>query len=164
MFWLSLLFAAICCIVTNFFLQKWGILLSEIGVRWRQYSNQDDDNDNELDTDLSGDLEQPLLSSHDNHDENYVSDRRVDSNAEDKNTNECGGEKVTGEIGAEANYKAGLKDLLALCYPDLNLLVLAFLFLILAAITQVSNHYICFKIPNVTIERSHFSRTNEYII
>ncbi len=44
---------------------------------------------------------------------------------------------ATSDITADAQSKAGWKDLLAICYPDLHYFFLAFVFLILAAIAQV---------------------------
>ncbi len=44
---------------------------------------------------------------------------------------------ATSDITADANYKAGWKDLFAICYPDLHYFFFAFVFLILAAIAQV---------------------------
>eukprot|EP00551_Chaetoceros_affinis_P006800 CAMPEP_0203676192 /NCGR_PEP_ID=MMETSP0090-20130426/23777_1 /ASSEMBLY_ACC=CAM_ASM_001088 /TAXON_ID=426623 /ORGANISM="Chaetoceros affinis, Strain CCMP159" /LENGTH=1082 /DNA_ID=CAMNT_0050542663 /DNA_START=402 /DNA_END=3650 /DNA_ORIENTATION=+ len=44
---------------------------------------------------------------------------------------------ATSDITADAHYKAGWKDLFAICYPDLHYFILAFVFLILAAIAQV---------------------------
>ncbi len=44
---------------------------------------------------------------------------------------------ATSDITADAHYKAGWKDLLSICYPDLHFFLMAFVFLILAAIAQV---------------------------
>ena len=41
------------------------------------------------------------------------------------------------DIGADTDYKAQWSDLLMMCYPDLSYIVMAFVFLLLAAIAQV---------------------------
>ena len=51
-----------------------------------------------------------------------------------KNSNS---EIIESDIGSKANYRAGWDDLISLCKPDLHLIAVAFVFLILAAFTQV---------------------------
>ena len=46
-------------------------------------------------------------------------------------------ERGTTDITGDASYKASWKDLGSTCFPDLHLLLLAFVFLLLAAIAQV---------------------------
>jgi len=139
-FWSSLLFAGVACIVSNFYLEKCGMLMSEIGEWKRQHADGGDDDDNRADDsmtemDSSGDLEEPLLPDGGTDAEGERSS--LPSLNDDKKNAEVGTGKVTSDITADASYKASIKDLLALCYPDLNYLFLAFVFLILAAITQV---------------------------
>jgi len=106
-FWLSLLFSGIACVVVYLYLETCGALLSEFGELSRSQRVGDGDND-DVDLNMTGDLEQPLLQGQDN-----------------------------GHITAETDYKASFKDLLMLFYPDVSYILVAFFFLVLAAVTQV---------------------------
>lgn len=60
-------------------------------------------------------------------------DEEQDNNEEEQNEVE---ERGVSDITSDANYKASWKDLLQTCAPDVHLLALAFVFLILAAVSQ----------------------------
>jgi len=83
-------------------------------------------------------LRTPLLDSeedNENPDERTDSDVEADAaNSDDSDSTEVRG---VSDIGADAAYKATWKDLLLTCAPDLPLLFCAFIFLILAAISEV---------------------------
>jgi len=136
-FWVSLACSGVACVILNFYLEKCGMLLSEIGESMRMRARDEDDGDSEsvLDLGSSGDLEEPLLSV----DGSDADEGRLLNDDQKKMAEDGTGidGKATSDITSDATYKAGIKDLLALCYPDLNYLILAFVFLILAAITQV---------------------------
>jgi len=136
-FWLSLLFSGVACVVSNFYLERCGMLLSEIGESKRMRVDDEEDGDEEIVGDLrsSGDLEEPLLSG-----DGSDADEGRSLNDDKKKMAEGGtgiDGKAASDITSDATYKAGIKDLLSLCYPDLKYLLLAFVSLILAAITQV---------------------------
>jgi len=136
-FWLSLLGAGVACVVLNFRLERWGVALSEIG-EWRRQRAYEQDTDDVSYADSAGDLEEPLLAELDKTDDRYTSDGEVSYDNKKKNVKGDVMEgKVTSDIGADPVYKAGLKDLLAICWPDLSYLVLAFIFLLLAAVSQI---------------------------
>lgn len=63
-FWVSLACSGLACVILNFYLEKCGMLLSEIGESMRMRARDEDDGDSEsvLDLGSSGDLEEPLLS------------------------------------------------------------------------------------------------------
>ena len=93
-------------------------------------------------------LEEPLLSSaldapssvHHIHDEEEIDDDDDDDDDRNENGDNNGGSTIatsnTG-ITTDSHYKAGWKDLMALCYPDWHYFTFAFVFLILAAVAQV---------------------------
>lgn len=90
-------------------------------------------------------LEEPLLTSgldlpsrleeekDDDDSESDSDDGGVDDDDDDDDENIV----ATSDITSDSHYKAGWKDLITVCYPDWHYFLLAFVFLILAAIAQV---------------------------
>jgi len=84
-----------------------------------------------------------LHNSNSNINGDNTSDANNNDNQEQENQNNntttTTGEPMvaSSDITADANYKAGWKDLIKICYPDWYYFCFAFIFLILAAVAQV---------------------------
>lgn len=76
------------------------------------------------------DLSSPLLT-HDLHDDITSGEEKESLSGTTTST------KIESDIGSNAKYQAGWNDLISLCKPDVYLFLLAFVFLILAALMQV---------------------------
>jgi ABC transporter transmembrane region len=87
---------------------------------------------------ISSTLSLPLLSGADSQQGEDETDTDTDGSTNNIET-PVDPDTVRGssDIGADANYKANWRDLLATCTPDLHYICLAFCFLLLAAVAQV---------------------------
>jgi hypothetical protein len=93
---------------------------------------------------VSSSLSIPLLGGGENGESEEIdleqNDGREDennSNANSQESNGKGNDRAVSDIKGDPQYKAGWTDLLGVCYPDIHLILLAFLFLVAAAIAQV---------------------------
>jgi hypothetical protein len=124
-FWSSILFASIIALVEISSIDSVCILLGEWGHSEREQGN------NSLLRQISSTLSLPLLLN----DALQQEDEEAVSNSPDgQNDVDAPGES---DIGGDATYKATWKDLLFLCAPDSSLILIAFIFLLLAAAAQI---------------------------
>lgn len=136
-FWWTLVFCGLGCVGIGMKVESIGIHLSWLGkVRRENYERRRRRRDGSSSNALSS-LEEPLLSSSD--EEEQVASSPSPSTTETNDTTDSSPSTTTTTSGitADAQYKAGIQDLLSICYPDLHLIIFAFIFLFLAAITQV---------------------------
>lgn len=157
-FWISLLVAA--CFSTGICLSvdKVCVRMSSIGYFNRQQrrnistrSANGHDVEGSLEMHMQLEMEQPLLADDSVADDveeplignNVDEDSRKKSTQGNSNQNGTTGsagaenESATPDITSDSHYKAGWKDLLSVCYPDIHYFLCAFVFLILAALCQV---------------------------
>lgn len=121
LFWIAVLLTTLFSIVEAFLLDSVCKLAGEYG-RERMSST--------LLQRISSSLSVPLLAE----------DPAVDEDEEQEQAPpESSSEEARGitDITSDPNYKASWTDLLSLCYPDLHMIAVAFIFLLLAAIAQV---------------------------
>jgi ATP-binding cassette subfamily B (MDR/TAP) protein 9 len=161
LYWLALLWEAICSIVLTTNLEAVGIELSLIGLQSRMKrdattaaSLAEGGRNTSSNGYLSSDMEEPLLANN-SEEENCGNDATDSSSNQDhqptNNTNNSTDtdetesttttnnieHKAASDITSDTQYKAGWRDLLAICYPDMHYFALAFIFLLLAAVAQV---------------------------
>jgi hypothetical protein len=89
---------------------------------------------------VSSSLSIPLLGGAENEESEEIDLEQNDgdnSNPNSQEVNGKGNDLVVSDIKGDPQYKAGWTDLLGVCYPDIHLILLAFLFLVAAAIAQV---------------------------
>jgi len=139
--WLSFLFAALVSVVEVWnvdavclCLGKWGserrteVVVAAAAARRSTNSS-------------SHHLSVPLLSSSDDNDDDdqLESQRRTEEEQldNDTTTTTTATAAADGGIGVDTDYKAKFSDLLQLCAPDVFLISIAFVFLLLAAVTQI---------------------------
>ncbi|CAB9530906.1 Colicin V secretion/processing ATP-binding protein CvaB [Seminavis robusta] len=82
----------------------------------------------------------PLLSDDgQGNDEERINGTTNDEETATNGEEEQSANEVVGasDISGDAHYKAGWKDLLYMCYPDIQYIAVAFVFLLLAAVAQV---------------------------
>eukprot|EP00934_Nitzschia_sp_Nitz4_P003704 Nitzschia sp. Nitz4//scaffold22_size323478//235391//238471//NITZ4_000566-RA/size323478-augustus-gene-0.243-mRNA-1//-1//CDS//3329543112//3694//frame0 len=144
--WMAILFAAIVSTLEMFYVDSICVMMGKWG---------NEDSQTERPTflrHLSSTLSLPLLANDAlNHEDEEVASPESRGEGVDTPATE---EDPTGvsEISKDTNYKASWKDLLAICTPDLHLLVVAFIFLILAAAAQVYIPRYTGKILNGLVE------------
>eukprot|EP00544_Gedaniella_sp_CCMP2646_P007542 CAMPEP_0202496076 /NCGR_PEP_ID=MMETSP1361-20130828/18841_1 /ASSEMBLY_ACC=CAM_ASM_000849 /TAXON_ID=210615 /ORGANISM="Staurosira complex sp., Strain CCMP2646" /LENGTH=912 /DNA_ID=CAMNT_0049127301 /DNA_START=111 /DNA_END=2849 /DNA_ORIENTATION=- len=78
-------------------------------------------------------LSQPLL---------FTNDEEDNDEDEENQSRRQRGNRIKSDIGGDANYKAGFSDLIGVCASDLHLILIASVFLLLAAVcTTLVPHY-----------------------
>lgn len=162
LFWISLLISAIYCGICNVILEAVCIKISAIGEWKRQRDQREQSQEgrrqngrsmDNLDDSIAVDgMQEPLLSNNhvdeepllsrpnsaeDNVDGNGTSSSSTDNAQTDDNNNDSKNPPAVSDITGDAHYKAGWKDLFAVCAPDIHYFGLAFVFLIAAAVAQV---------------------------
>ena len=141
-FWIVLSLTAICSFVETVYIDHIESVARLCGKSYRERSR---------DAEGRSELSEPLLSNREELDPPSTTDNTTPDDEENGSSTTPGTEssqeasskksdediRGRSEIGPDANYKASFSDLLAFCAPDMYLMMLAFLFLIGAAVTQV---------------------------
>ena len=141
-FWLGLAFVTLFSTLETTFLDSSCKLAFEWGQSRRGPSQQQNSSRRSWIRRISSNLSIPLLSAQEEHNETEQGDDdNVENGSEggDNNGDDNDPSNIRGvsEISSDSNYKATMGDLLSICYPDLWLILLAFVFLLLAAVAQV---------------------------
>lgn len=132
-FWITLLSTTICTVLETIFLESISKIAGECGrSRRARYGNG-------WMRRIGSNLTMPLMSGR------SATDGEDDGNGDsgEETDEEQGGDAQQGDvrgvsdITADSSYKAKWTDVLSLCYPDIHLIVFAFVFLLLAAAAQV---------------------------
>ena len=126
LFWLALLFTTILAVIESINLKSVSNLAGECG----RYARRD--NNEGWMRRIGSNLNIPLLSAQVTPEEEDVEQGATleeESRPEDA--------RGASDITADADYKAKWSDLLAMTYPDANLIAVAFVFLLLAAAAQI---------------------------
>ena len=132
-FWLVLLLSGIQCAVISGWIEQVAIQMSAIGEYRRKQQRRQTVRSN-----MTNNLSEPLLGGgamDELCDEEDPSSSSTCSQTEDSTTGESA--PAVSDITGDPHYKAGVKDLMSICYPDLLYFIAAFVFLILAAVAQV---------------------------
>jgi hypothetical protein len=133
LFWCALLVCSIHCVLEM-------TLVDTVCVRLGEWGHMQKQNNSSLLRQISSHLSIPLLAN----DGLQQSDAENDNNAADEEGQ--GHSRLSGDdenapgvsdIGGDTDYKASWSDLLHLCAPDAALIVVAFMFLLLAAAAQI---------------------------
>ena len=98
----------------------------------RQQREQRRNSDRRISNNITDVLATPLLMQHEH--EHQDVEQSIQSTNKETNEQELAG---TSDISGDAQYKASIMDILKLCLPDAPLFIIAFIFLILAAIAQI---------------------------
>jgi hypothetical protein len=128
--WIAILFSSVMAILEMCFVDHVCVLLGEWG-----HADRDQGNRSFLLSQISSTLSLPLLandSSAPNDEENGAPDSGTEENPE-QDENAPG----VSDISGDADYKASWGDLLMICLPDVPLILVAFVFLLLAAAAQI---------------------------
>jgi len=142
LFWIALALTALCSLLEVSFVDTVEVLAGELGRKRRSELSQQSAASTWVER-IGESLAQPLLSA-----VNSEVDLTTTTNTDEEHGNGVtllNGRALTGEnirgysdIGADANnYKAQLSDLLNVCAPDRYLILLASLFLLLAAVANI---------------------------
>jgi len=133
-FWISLLISASTSTLTCFLIEKVCIRMSSLGHYQRKFGQRARTmQSNEATLENILELEQPLLEDHEDVEEPLISNS--DENNAESATNPDAA--PTPDISGDPQHKADWKDLLSVCIDDLHYFMVAFVFLILAAVAQV---------------------------
>ena len=124
-FWFSLALSAICSAIEPVYLDSITNLVagrgrSQQSMTWMRR--------------IGSNLSIPLLSA-----DSPVEEEQGEEDDIEQGDDQVAPEDVRGvsDITTDSSYKANWSDLLALCVPDLHLIVFAFIFLLLAALAQI---------------------------
>ena len=133
LFWLALLFTAIFSVIESLNLESISILANSCG-RYRRRRTSDSGWIRRISSNLSIPLLSAQVTPAGGDDvEIGTLDEEPEGQEEPSPDAVLGSSDITGD----AAYKATWSDLLALTYPDLNLIALAFIFLLLASAAQI---------------------------
>jgi ATP-binding cassette, subfamily B (MDR/TAP), member 9 len=132
-FWIVLTITAICSFVETIYIDHIESIAKNCGEDYRKSLQLEI-----LNNESGAALSEPLLSNQELSSSASTGDEEQGGRALERKTS-TPSDDVRGrsEIGEDANYKAKFSDLLAFCAPDMYLMMLAFLFLMGAALTQV---------------------------
>lgn len=126
--WLAILFSSTVGVLEMCFVDYICVLLGELGYKDRQENTTPS-----LLRTISSTLSLPLLA---NDSMAATTDEETGpSDSENAVPNEDA--PAVSDISGDANYKAGWSDLLMICAPDAPLILVAFVFLLLAAAAQI---------------------------
>uniref|UniRef100_A0A7S3LG19 ABC transmembrane type-1 domain-containing protein n=1 Tax=Amphora coffeiformis TaxID=265554 RepID=A0A7S3LG19_9STRA len=127
LFWIAVLVSAVLCVVEASCLESMCRLAGRIGKEQTV-----DGEPRGFLRSLSSTLSLPLLANEHSPDEGEGVDENGDEATEDP-------AEVRGvsDIGPDSDYKAKWTDLIAITTPDVGLIIFAFVFLLLAAVSQV---------------------------
>ena len=135
-FWLVLLVSGIQCVVVSGQVEIVSIQMSAIGEYRRKQQRRE-----MVRANMTNDLTEPLLEAgagntvYDEEDPSSSSTTSTSSQTEDATLGD--NTPAVSDISGDPNYKAGVRDLMSICSPDLLYFIAAFVFLILAAVAQV---------------------------
>jgi hypothetical protein len=125
--WIALSMAAFCSLIEASFLESAETVANAWGRARRSELQQRGQSASFVER-FGRNLTQPLLAT-DDGDEGYGN--------EEKSSRQTGsriGDRVSGDIGGDADYKATFADLIGVCASDAHLIVFASVFLLLAAV------------------------------
>lgn len=125
-FWLAILLTAILSVLEATYLQ-------EICKVAGQYGKETGSQAPAILRTISSQLLAPLLSEENqgNDDEEQTNGATTTSSEDDENA------RAASDITSDPSYKANWSDVLMICYHDMHLIGIAFVFLLLAAVAQV---------------------------
>jgi len=146
-FWIALSTVAFCSIVEASFLESAETVASEWGQARRKELEERGHSVSWMER-VGQNLAQPLLASNDNEegDEDEEQSRRQNGNRIR--------DRVSSDIGGDANYKASFSDLLNVCASDAYLLLFASVFLLLAAVCNTLVPHYTGKILDALVANS----------
>jgi hypothetical protein len=132
-FWCAILVSTICSVLEMSWCDEVSVRLGEWGHADRHNAHNDSSAGPSLLRQISSHLSLPLLA-------NDALQGEANGEAEDEEHHrQISDENVPGvsDIGGDTDYKASWSDLIQLCAPDTCLILVAFVFLMLAAAAQI---------------------------
>jgi ABC transporter transmembrane region len=139
-FWCAILMSAVCSVVEMSLCDVVCVRLGEWGRVDRQNVDNDSTHGPSLLRQISSHLSLPLLADdalqEDTNGEAAQDEERQQSNGGPPGVDDENAPGVS-DIGGDSDYKASWSDLLRLCAPDSFLILVAFVFLLLAAAAQI---------------------------
>jgi hypothetical protein len=128
-FWIALSITALCSLIEASYIDSIETVAGDCGGA-RRNELQEGGYSASFFERMGRNLTQPLLSSNENE------EAEDEEQSIRRNGNRIG-DHVSSDIGGDANYKAQWSDLLGTCSADIHLIVLASVFLILAAVANI---------------------------
>ena len=137
MYWCAIVFASVVSLVEYSCCDRVVVLLSKWGQEDRE--SEQGGNPRSFLRQISSQLSLPLLANDSLTDDD---ENRNDEDEEGQQSqSQQNDENVAGVSDLDSNYKASWTDLIMLCSPDAFLILIAFIFLILAAAAQIMIPY-----------------------
>jgi len=127
-FWVAILVTTLFALLEANWMDSACKLAGQYGKEFFLSDNQENNNTTSLLRTISSSLNIPLLSAEGDANGEAAASADGEEVAEDRGVS---------DIGADAKSRATWSDLLQMCYPDLYMIILAFVFLLLAAVAQV---------------------------
>lgn len=128
-FWFAILFCAVLSLLEAMYLDEACLLMAKYSKE--RCPQQPASNS-------SGLLTTPLLSDQDANVDGTTASSDIEQNANaGGSTPPDDADRGTSDITADCHFKADWRDLLMMCYPDIHMIMAAFVFLLFAAIAQV---------------------------